>query len=254
MMTLSRIAGVIALLTALCSPPAYAQESTPAIADNQPTGATIATNQDAIVFESNAIVQTLPDYSAVWLDGRVSFVGGEITTSEQQYMYAEAKGIPVVQTSNFDHLKRTGHLVRLSGPHIGFTEVFTSGNSEAYVLPSTLLVLRNLSEAYNSAGCGRLMVNDVLRLDDRGKPRNASPYSVHSRGMAVDLRINNLSSRCYGVLEQLLQIAEANGEADATHEHNPLHFHVVVVPELQPRRILLEARRESSEEQTGQSN
>ena len=203
--------------------------------------------QETVVFHQEEVVQELPeepDYSEPWLDGRVSLNGGELTTSKRQYLYAEATGIPVVLTSNYNQLRNAGHLVRLSGPHIGFTEVFNRGNSVAYVLSSTLTFFRNLSEAYNAAGCGRLMVNNVLRLDDRRRPRNASPHSVHPRGMAVDLRIIHLSPHCYGVLERLLQAAEANGEADVTLENNPRHFHVVVVPRQTPRLVTLEARYE----------
>lgn len=237
MTTMKRIVGVTALLTALYNTPATAQQES-LIATYEKSA---EAEQGDITYVQTEVIQEVPDYSAVWLDGRVSFVGGEITTSERQYMYAEARGIPIAQTSNYDYLRRTGQLVRLTGPHIGFTEVFTRGNSEAYVLPSTLVVLRNLSEAYSSSGCGRLMVNNVLRLNDRGKPKNASPYSVHSRGMAVDLRINNLSSRCYEVLNTLLAEAEANQVVDATREHSPPHFHVVVIPHEEVRLVQSQA-------------
>lgn len=248
MMTLKSITGVIALLTALCSMPADAQEQLLSVTTEQSTEALTASNQGTIVFKSNAVVQAPPDYSAVWLDGRVSFVGGEISTSERQLAFVHANTIPLMYTlSDYWRNVETGHFVTLQHPALVVSA------RRPHVLPSTAHFMYRIAEQYNASGCGKLRVNDATRLVSE-RPRNGSPYSVHPAGMALDLRVIDLNETCYAVFEGLLRDAEASGQADVTREYFPPHFHVVVVPELQPRRILLEARHEPSEENSGQSN
>lgn len=196
------------------------------------------------IFISGEIVQSLPDNSTPWLDGRVSFVGGEITSSERQYQYAEANYIPFMRTeAQYQESIRSGRFVRLSHPHLDV------GARRPYVLPSTASFIYSIVDEFYSAGCGNLRVNDATRLT-RVQPSNASTFSVHAAGMALDLRVSTLSEYCHNVLSTLLQSAEANGLADSTREHwklvggvkvpNP-HFHVVVVPNITNNRIYLNA-------------
>lgn len=226
------------LLLLLISGPAYAQNAQEIVPYevlySDPAPEEVAEQGD-IQFESNEVVQELPDHSVLWLDGRVSFNGGEYSTSERQQLFANAHSIPFIRTdAEYRRYIRSGHLVRLEHP------LLVVGARRPYVLPSTAQFIYAIVVEFNNAGCGRLRVNDAMRLISE-RPANGSPFSVHPAGMALDLRVINLSERCHTVLSELLHAAEAEGRADATREWFPEHFHVVVVPELQPRRVYLSA-------------
>jgi hypothetical protein len=186
--------------------------------------------------ESIPVVQEIPDPSRVWLDGRVSFEGGEFSTSQRQLEYAQARGIPLMNTEEeYQSSVRSGRFVRLTHPNLEVNE-----QTRPHVLPATAQFIYEVAEQFGRADCGRLRVNGAGRLTSE-RPTNGSRDSVHPAGMALDLRVINLSERCYAVLSELLHEAERERRADVTREWEPEHFHVVVIPEQTARRVFLEA-------------
>lgn len=187
------------------------------------------------------VIQPLPvddKTPELWLTGRASLVGGEVSSSEQQFKYAEQSGVVIITSDNFDGLVRSGDLVRLEGPNIRLR----SARVIPYVIPSTRDFVLQLAYDFGQQGCGELVVNDALRVAGSIMPSAASSFSVHPRGMAVDIRVNGISERCETWMNTYLMENEAEGKVDATREHwkvvrgqrvpNP-HFHLVVP--LQPR-------------------
>ena len=236
---------LILSILALYNVQLHAQEATATIADE----AADVTAEPEVQFQSNPVVQELPeppDYSRVWLDGRVSLVGGnynnnEMTRSERQFRYAEANGIPFARNErDYQDLVARGQFVRLRHPAL------TIAARRPYVLPTTAQFIYEIADAFSGAGCRGLRINDAARLVSE-RPSNGSVYSVHPAGMALDLRVINLSARCYEVLTNILSMAEMRGQADATREHRPPHFHVVVVQDSRPRIDDLVARYPVSE-------
>lgn len=208
-------------ITAIVAPTPY-EESTP----------TSRETDSEIVFIPSEVVQELPDYSASWLDGRASFVGGELTTSERQYTYARANNLPFMRTeADYWESVRNGHFITLRHPSL------VVAARRPHVLPATAKFIYGVAERFQAASCGRIRVNDAMRLTGI-QPPNASIFSVHAVGMALDLRVSDLSPRCDAILSSLLHEGEVAGLADSTREHwrtvngvrvpNP-HFHIVVV-------------------------
>ncbi len=200
------------------------------------------------------VIQSLPvddRTPELWLTGRVSLVGGEVSSSEQQYRYAEQSGAVIITSDNFDELVRSGGLVKLEGPNIRLM----STRVIQYVIPSTRDFVLQLAYEFGQQGCGELVVNDALRVAGNRMPSAASSFSVHPRGMAVDIRVNGIGERCETWMNTYLLQNEAEGKVDATREHwkvvrgqrvpNP-HFHLVVP--LQPRgpALLQSAQLESA--------
>jgi hypothetical protein len=109
----------------------------------------------------------------------------------------------------------------LEGPYIH------SIAKRPYVLPSTFRFIERLSADYYAEGCGRLTITSASRLVSE-RPRNGSVYSVHPVGMAVDVRVNGIGEQCETWLNTYLLAKEALGEVDATREHRPPHYHLVV--------------------------
>jgi hypothetical protein len=187
------------------------------------------------------VVQSLPvddKTPGLWLTGRVSLIGGEVSSSKQQYLYAEQKRVPIITRNNFDELVESGDLVRLEGPNIQLG----SDKVTPYVLPSSKNFVLQLAYEFGQQGCGRLVVLDALRIVGDKMPEAASFFSVHLRGMAVDIRVRDIGERCETWMNTYLLENEAAGKVDATREHwkvvrgekvpNP-HFHLVVP--LEPR-------------------
>lgn len=126
-----------------------------------------------------------------------------------------------------DQLRRfakAGYLVRVrSNQHFTLNAV-----SYAYARPEVELFLRRLGSQYHNA-CGEQLVVTSLTRPTTSQPRNASPYSVHPTGMAVDLR-RSWSSSCRGWLEDVLLYLEGQGVLEATRERSPAHYHVSLFP------------------------
>jgi hypothetical protein len=176
------------------------------------------------------VIQPLPvddKLPALWLTGRVSLVGGEVSSSKQQFGYAMENQLPFM-TNEADYETRiaSGYFVRLEGP---FLEVHAK---RPYALPSTVAFATEMSVAYNTFGCGRLVIKDTLRLTTE-RPKNGSPESVHPAGMALDIRTKYIPVECADWLRTYISQKEAEGKVDGTQEWKPEHLHIVVP--LQPR-------------------
>lgn len=186
---------------------------------------------ESLTFVRNPMTQKIPDYSEVWLDGRVSFRGGELTTSERQFEYAKAHEIPFMDSEvEYQRNVRSGYFVLLSHPDI------TISARRKYVLPQTANFIYRVAHQFRKAGCNRLHINGAGRLTTE-RPKNGSVHSVHPVGMALDLKVINLSKNCHTILWNILHEYEAGQEADSTRELHPEHFHVVVIPELVPVKL-----------------
>jgi hypothetical protein len=153
-----------------------------------------------------------------------------------QYNYAQMRQLSFLETE-MDYATRiaNGQLIRLEGDSLH------SIARRPYVLPSTYRFVERLAFAYRANGCGRLTITSASRLVSE-RPRNGSVFSVHPAGMAVDVRVNGIGERCEDWLNAYLLEKEALGEVDATREHRPPHYHLVVpvepnVPSIQVASI-----------------
>ncbi len=142
------------------------------------------------------------------------------------YHYATLHDLPFSRTSR--DVKRSlheGYLVRLGAS----PDYVTHDVSFPYVTRTTLPFVRRLA-AQNHRGCGeKLVITSAVRPESM-QPSNSSEYSVHPAGIAVDFR-KPRNSACLRWLRRNLLIIEKRGDIEATEEHHPAHFHVVVIPE-----------------------
>lgn len=98
-----------------------------------------------------------------------------------------------------------------------------------YTRPAIRTFIQRLAEQFHRATGDRLVVTSLTRPTSM-QPRNASPFSVHPAGMAVDLRIPKVASQRAWLERALLQL-EAKGVLDVTRERRPPHYHIAVFPE-----------------------
>ncbi|HET7620353.1 MAG TPA: DUF5715 family protein [Gemmatimonadaceae bacterium] len=142
------------------------------------------------------------------------------------YHYATLHDLPFSRTSR--DVKRSlheGYLVRLGAS----PDYVTHDVSFPYVTRTTLTFVRRLAAQYHR-GCGeKLVITSAVRPESM-QPTNSSEYSVHPAGIAVDFR-KPRNSACLKWLRRNLLIIEKRGDIEATEEHHPAHFHVVVIPE-----------------------
>lgn len=205
--------GLLVLAALLISHSAFAN-SVPTAATTQP-----------ITAVSIPVIQPLPvddKTPYLWLTGRVSLVGGEVSSSQQQLGYAQEQQLPFMGTeAEYQTRISSGYFVRLESP---FMEVHAR---RPYALPSTVVFVAELAREYYAAGCGLLVVKDALRLTSE-RPSNGSLYSVHPAGMAVDIRTKYIPTECADWLRAYTSQKEAEGKVDGTQEWKPEHLHVVV--------------------------
>jgi nucleoid-associated protein YgaU len=97
------------------------------------------------------------------------------------------------------------------------------------------LFIERLGGQYRRA-CGEELVVTSLTRPLSEQPRNASIYSVHPTGMAVDFR-TSLNSVCRHWLESTLLYLEDAGVLEATKERQPSHYHVAVFPQPYARYV-----------------
>ena len=98
-----------------------------------------------------------------------------------------------------------------------------------YTRPIIRTFIERLAEQYHRATGDKLVVTSLTRPRSM-QPRNASPWSVHPAGMAVDLRVpENAAARKW--LEETLLNLESGNLLDVTRERRPPHYHVAVFPE-----------------------
>jgi hypothetical protein len=103
-----------------------------------------------------------------------------------------------------------------------------SGVSFPYVRPAVKVFIERLAADYRAATGERLVITSLTRPISR-QPRNASRYSVHPTGIAVDLRIPKKAAHRKW-LEQTLLSLEDKVVLDVTKERKPAHYHVAVFP------------------------
>ncbi len=142
------------------------------------------------------------------------------------YSYATLHELPFSRTSR-DVKRRLheGYLLRLGAS----PDYRTHDVSFPYVTRTTLTFVRRLAAQYHR-GCGeRLVITSAVRPESM-QPANSSEYSVHPAGIAVDFR-KPRNAKCLRWLRRNLLIIEKRGDIEATEEHHPAHFHVVVIPE-----------------------
>ena len=143
---------------------------------------------------------------------------------ERAYQFARREGIEfnASRTDVRDGVKE-GDYVRLqSGPNMRL-----KGVAVPYVLPATRDFVTRLAASYRQACRAPLVVTSAMRpttLQERLP--NGVAKSVHPTGMAVDLRVPGGSCRPW--LRKTLLAESRSGTVDATEEHHPAHFHVIV--------------------------
>ena len=172
-----------------------------------------------------------------WPTYTVSLVGGCYTTSEQQRSFALSKGLPLASNeAEYRALIANGTFVRLeSGPYL---QVLAG---RPYVRAETAQFVQQMAQSYSGAGCGRMIVIGAGRLTTEIY-ENSSPFTVHPFGMAVDIRTNarfGISTTCADWLRAYAKEKEAELLADGTHELDPEHLHLVVVPRVNNSPVLL---------------
>jgi hypothetical protein len=98
-----------------------------------------------------------------------------------------------------------------------------------YTRPIVKTFIERLAAQYHAATGEKLVVTSLVRPTTR-QPRNASPYSVHPAGIAVDFRVPAASDDRFW-LEATLLMLESEGVLDVTRERRPPHYHVAIFPE-----------------------
>jgi len=150
---------------------------------------------------------------------------GSVASVQKQYRAAVSLGFsPARNTSQLAEWVGEGTLVKVNG-----NENYELGAvSFPYTRSSTKAFIECFAKEYRSATGEKLVVTSLTRPLSR-QPRNASDYSVHPMGMAVDFRRSN-SPRTRAWMERRLASLEGSGVIEATHEHRPPHYHVAVFP------------------------
>lgn len=150
---------------------------------------------------------------------------GSMASVQKQYHAAMDLGFtPAHNTNELSRWVGQGTLVRVPG-----NENYELGAvSFPYTRATTKAFIECFAKEYRSATGEKLVVTSLTRPLSR-QPRNASDYSVHPMGMAVDFRRSN-SPATRRWMERRLANLEATGIIEATHEHRPPHYHVAVFP------------------------
>ena len=151
---------------------------------------------------------------------------GSEASVNRAYVSAEDHDFTFLQTgTQVQRFVDAGYLVRLrSGRDFLLHDV-----SFPYGRPEVKLFVERLGSQYRWA-CGEELIVTSLTRPLSEQPPNASIFSVHPTGMAVDFR-TSLNSVCRYWLESTLLYLEAAGVLEATRERQPPHYHVVVFPE-----------------------
>lgn len=114
-----------------------------------------------------------------------------------------------------------------------------------YTRPVIRTFIERLAEQYHRATGDKLVVTSLTRPTSL-QPRNASRWSVHPAGMAVDLRVpQNAAARKW--LEETLLDLETGNLLDVTRERHPPHYHVAVFPERYEAYVLPKITQEVAE-------
>jgi len=143
---------------------------------------------------------------------------------DRAYQFALHRGIEFnASRSDITDRVKDGDYVRL----LGGANVRLKGVAVPYVLPATRDFVLRLATSYRKACRAPLVVTSAMRPTalQRTLP-NGVAKSVHPTGMAVDLHAP--SGSCRPWLRKTLLAEAKQGTVDATEEHNPAHFHVIV--------------------------
>ena len=151
-----------------------------------------------------------------------SLSGGRRVMQEQ---YAKGEEYDYTPLRDAAHVKRFVELGLLV-PVPGNADYRLHEVSFPYARPEVKLLVDRLARQYRNA-CGEQLVVTSLTRPLNRQPPNSSRYSVHPRGMAVDLRRSN-SRACRSWLEDVLLHLEASGTLDVTRERRPPHYHIAV--------------------------
>ena len=146
---------------------------------------------------------------------------------DRAYQFARRRGIEFTTSRNeiSDRVKE-GDYVRLRGG----SNYKLKGVAVPYVLPATRDFVVRFAASYRQACRAPLVVTSAMRPTTLQKQLpNGVAKSVHPTGMAVDLRAPGGSCRPW--LRQALLAESRRGTVDATEEHFPAHFHVIVFKE-----------------------
>lgn len=131
-----------------------------------------------------------------------------------------------------DRFVRNGWLVKLSG---NANYSLKNPGTFPYARPEVKLFIERLSRQYRSA-CGEKLVVTSLTRPKTHQPRNASPFSVHPTGMAMDLR-RSRNGECRSWLQSTLLYLEGQKVLEASYERYPPHFHLALFPQPYKRYV-----------------
>ena len=169
---------------------------------------------------------------------RAQSLRGSRQSVRHAYSYAQQHDFDLYQTAaDVRRAVRDGELVPLR-PDGQYT---LHRVAYPYVTPTTRTFVERLAGEYHVACGAPLEITSAVRPTGR-QPANSSPLSVHPAGIALDL--HRPSGACLGWLRHTLLTLEAARLVDATEEHHPAHFHVIVFAE--PYRRYLASRYVSS--------
>lgn len=149
---------------------------------------------------------------------------GSHAAVDRAFDAAVTGGIPFVHSeSELEHRASDGEYVPLARATPTYQ---LKGVGSAYVRPATRDFVTRFAADY-ARECGEpLTVTSAMR-PTTVHLRNSVQKSVHPTGMAVDLRASRTG--CLKWMRETLLDRERDGTIDATEEHHPAHFHVVVL-------------------------
>ncbi len=149
---------------------------------------------------------------------------GSHAAVDRAYDAAVREGLPFVH-SNAELERRAGE-----GEYVALDRSAATyrlkGVGSPYVRPATRDFVVGFADRYARECGGPLTVTSAMRPTSVHL-RNSVQKSVHPTGMAVDLRAPR--DGCHGWMRDALLDMEGAGTIDATEEHHPAHFHVVVL-------------------------
>jgi len=157
-------------------------------------------------------------------DAGAQSLRGSKAKVDRAYQFALRRGIDFNESrSEITDGVKDGEYVPLRGS----SNVRLKGVAVPYVLPATRAFVQRLAASYREACHAPLVVTSAMRPTtlQRTLP-NGVAKSVHPTGMAVDLHAP--SGSCRPWLRKTLLAEAKKGTVDATEEHNPAHFHVIV--------------------------
>ena len=149
---------------------------------------------------------------------------GSHAAVDRAYDVAVRGGLPFVHSdSELERRASAGEYVPLSRSAATYR---LKGVGSPFVRPATRDFVTGFAADYAKV-CGEpLTVTSAMRPTSI-RLRNSVQKSVHPTGMAVDLRASRTGCRSW--MRTTLLAMERRGVIDATEEHHPAHFHVVVM-------------------------